>query len=150
MLSFIAPLAACSGVLTALSPLIQIAAMLKSRSSRGLSLPFLAIGLCNGAIWLSYAVALGNQVMVVSNSVGVTIGVLFFAVTLALRRSERHAAAPAGVDLAGDIARLEAELRWAQARQFDQWESEFAAWDAPTLELRPDTARTIGLAPAAA
>jgi hypothetical protein len=149
MLSFLAPLAACSGVLTALSPLIQIAAMLRRRSSRGLSLPFLAIGLCNGAVWLSYAVALGNQVMVVSNSVGVTIGLLFFSVTLALRRSERHAAALAGEDLAGEIARLEAGLRRAQARQFEQWEGEFAS-DAPTLELRPATARTLGLASAAA
>ena len=150
MLSFIAPLAACSGVLTALSPLIQIAAMLKRRSSRGLSLPFLAIGLCNGAVWLSYAVALGNQVMVVSNSVGVTIGLLFFSVTLVLRRRERHAAAPAAEDLAGELARLEVELRRAQARQFERWEWEFVASDAPTLELRPDTARTLGLAPAAA
>jgi uncharacterized protein with PQ loop repeat len=85
-LGLLAALAAVSGVVSSLAPLIQIGAMIRARSSKGISLPYLAIGVSNTGVWTAYSFALHNRSMVVSNTLGLAMGVLLFAVTTALRR----------------------------------------------------------------
>lgn len=60
--------------------------MLRARSSSGLSIAFVAVGLGNGLIWGAYSFVLGNLAMIVVNVVGCSIGAALISVTIYLRR----------------------------------------------------------------
>ena len=48
------------GVAMALSPLLQVRAIVSNRSSRGVSAGYQAVLLVGFALWLAYAAAIGN------------------------------------------------------------------------------------------
>lgn len=68
----LAVLAGSFGVAMGASPLLQAARAHRRRSSADVSLPFLAVLLVGGSIWLAYGIALGNVALIVGNTVGVT------------------------------------------------------------------------------
>ncbi|HSK93138.1 MAG TPA: SemiSWEET family transporter [Candidatus Angelobacter sp.] len=80
--------AASWGVLMALSPTLQIRRMLQRRSSRDVSIAYLAVLEIGFMLWVAYGIALGNAALVVPNSVALVIG----AATIGIAFRYRHAA----------------------------------------------------------
>lgn len=66
----LAVLAAAFGVGMGASPLLQARRAHARRSSEDVSLAFLAVLFCGGAMWFSYGIALGNPALIVANGVG--------------------------------------------------------------------------------
>ena len=84
--SFLAASAASWGVLMALSPVLQIRAILRRGSSSGVSIAYfgvLAVGFC---LWIAYAVAIGNAALLVPNSVALLLALVTIGVAAAYRR----------------------------------------------------------------
>lgn len=72
-------LALVSGSATALAPLVQARKMAQTRSSTDVSLITFGILGGNFAVWLGYGLALGNTVMIITNSIAViTMGLTIF------------------------------------------------------------------------
>jgi uncharacterized protein with PQ loop repeat len=106
MLPLLATAATISGLLAAFLPAVQIATMWRSRSSAGISLPFLVGGLANNVVWTVYAVALHSVPLIAPNVLGLFMNVTM--VTVAVRyRPRRHARTPV------THLRLDAELATA-------------------------------------
>ena len=74
------------GVLMGIAPLLQIRRMLRQRSSRDLSLGYVAILLAGFLLWIAYGTAIGNLALVVPNSVSLLVGIILIAVAVWLRR----------------------------------------------------------------
>jgi hypothetical protein len=89
--TLLAALAACSGTVSGLLPLLQIARMVRARSADGVSLGFLAGGVANGTAWGAYGIALHNPTVIFSNSLWVLTGSVMLAVAAGYRRRERAA-----------------------------------------------------------
>jgi MtN3 and saliva related transmembrane protein len=80
--------ATLAGLAMAVSPVLQVRRMLRTRSSRDVSIGYLAL-LCAGFFaWVSYGVALGNVPMMLTNSCSITIMAATIAVALHFRRAE--------------------------------------------------------------
>ena len=77
--------AAAWGVLMALSPTLQIRRILERRSSKDISLSYLAVLQVGFLLWVAYGLALGNAAIVVPNSVAFLIGVATLIVSLRFR-----------------------------------------------------------------
>jgi MtN3 and saliva related transmembrane protein len=77
------------GIAMALSPVLQIRTMIARRSSGGISLAYLAVLNVGFALWLVYAVALGNVALAVPNAVAFLVGTVTLAVAVRLRRYAR-------------------------------------------------------------
>jgi uncharacterized protein with PQ loop repeat len=77
------------GLAMALSPVLQIRTMSARRSSRGISLAYLAVLNVGFALWLAYAVALGSVALAVPNAIAFVVGALTFGVAVRLRRHAR-------------------------------------------------------------
>ena len=73
------------GIAMALSPVLQIRTMIARRSSRGISLAYLAVLNVGFALWLAYGVALGNAALVVPNTIAFLVGTVTLAVAVRLR-----------------------------------------------------------------
>jgi MtN3 and saliva related transmembrane protein len=78
----LALLASGWGVVMGLAPLLQVRRMLASRSSRDVSLGFLAVYAVGFLFWLAYGVALGNAAIVVPNVVSLIAGTAALAVAI--------------------------------------------------------------------
>jgi uncharacterized protein with PQ loop repeat len=90
--------ATIAGLTMAIAPALQMRRMLRTGSSRDVSIGYLSL-LCVGfLIWMSYGVALGNLPMMLSNTASLTFMVATISVALYLRRGSRGAAArPTGL-----------------------------------------------------
>lgn len=77
------------GIAMALSPVLQIRTMVARRSSRGISLAYLAVLNVGFALWLAYGIALGNIAIVVPNTIALLVGSATIAVAVQLRRYAR-------------------------------------------------------------
>ena len=88
--------ATIAGVLMAISPVLQVRRMLRTRSSNDVSLLYLSM-LCAGFFaWIAYGWALGNPAMLISNTASITFMLLTILVALRFRRAgARRAAAGA-------------------------------------------------------
>ena len=73
------------GIAMALSPVLQIRTMVARRSSRGISLAYLAVLNVGFALWFAYGVALGNVALVVPNTIAFLVGCVTLAVAVRLR-----------------------------------------------------------------
>jgi uncharacterized protein with PQ loop repeat len=70
----------------AIAPTLQIRRMLKTGSSRDVSLGYLSLLSAGFVLWFAYGVALGNAAMMICNTASLTIMSLTIAVALAVRR----------------------------------------------------------------
>lgn len=77
--------AATWAVMMALSPLLQIRAIVRRRSSRGVSVAYFGILLVGFALWVGYGTAIGNLVVVVPNAVAFVVCGVTIAVALRYR-----------------------------------------------------------------
>ena len=77
------------GVAMAMSPLLQIRAILAHRSSRGVSVAYQTVLLVGFALWLSYGVALENWALITPNAIALVV----CATTIAITRRFREAVA---------------------------------------------------------
>ena len=82
-------MAATWGVLMALSPSLQIRRILERRSSRDISIAYLAVLQVGFTLWVGYGLALGNAAIVVPNSVAFLVGVATLVDRAALPRRAR-------------------------------------------------------------
>jgi MtN3 and saliva related transmembrane protein len=78
-------MAAAWGVLMALSPSLQIRRILERRSSRDISISYLAVLQVGFTLWVGYGLALGNAAIVVPNSAAFLVGAATIAVALRFR-----------------------------------------------------------------
>jgi len=85
-----------AGILMAISPLLQVRRMLRTRSSNDVSLLYLTM-LCVGFLaWLAYGYSLGNPAMLISNTASLAFMLFTIVVALSFRRGgARRAAAGA-------------------------------------------------------
>ena len=75
------------GVAMAVSPLLQIRAILAHRSSRGVSAGYQSVLLVGFALWLSYGIALANWALIVPNTVAFVVSASTIAVTRRFRET---------------------------------------------------------------
>ena len=61
------------GVAMALSPLLQVRAIVTNGSSRGVSAGYQAVLLVGFALWLAYAVAIENTALLVPNAIALVV-----------------------------------------------------------------------------
>jgi MtN3 and saliva related transmembrane protein len=92
----LAATATVAGILMAISPLLQVRRMLRTRSSNDVSLLYLTM-LCVGFLaWLAYGYSLGNPAMLISNTASLVFMLVTIVVALSFRRGgARRAAAGA-------------------------------------------------------
>lgn len=79
------PIAATYGVGMSVSPLLQIVQMLRTRSSRDVSLPYWSVLMGGFILWTLYGVSAHNAVVWVPNAVACVTGALTLFVTRMLR-----------------------------------------------------------------
>ncbi|MHB8892515.1 MAG: SemiSWEET family sugar transporter [Candidatus Limnocylindrales bacterium] len=85
--------ATLAGLIMAIAPTLQIRRMLRTGSSRDVSLAYLSL-LCVGfVLWMAYGIALGNAAMMISNTASLTFMLLTISVALVVRRRSRARAA---------------------------------------------------------
>lgn len=84
--------AASWGIAMALSPLLQIRAIVRERSARGVSVGYFCVLLVGFSLWLAYGVAIRNVALISSNVVAVVVSTLTIAVALLYRRPRRQVA----------------------------------------------------------
>lgn len=73
------------GIAMAMSPLLQIRAILAHRSSRGVSAAYQAVLLVGFGLWLSYGFAIENWALVAPNAVALVVSASTIAVTRRFR-----------------------------------------------------------------
>jgi len=79
----LAIVATMAGLLMAVSPVLQVRRMFRTRSSNDVSLLYLSM-LCGGFVaWLAYGYSLGNPAMIISNTA--SLGFMAFTILVALR-----------------------------------------------------------------
>jgi MtN3 and saliva related transmembrane protein len=83
--TLLAIIASSWGIAMALSPTLQIRHMVASRSSSGISIPYLAVLVVGFALWLAYGVALGNLALIIPNTIALIVG----ATTITVARHYR-------------------------------------------------------------
>lgn len=72
-------------VVMALAPVLQIRRILRRRSSRDVSVGYLAVLLVGFGLWISYGAVIGNLVLVVPNTLAFLTGVIVIGVALRFR-----------------------------------------------------------------
>jgi uncharacterized protein with PQ loop repeat len=87
----LALIAAVYGVISSLSPSLQILRMRRAGSSESLSRTYVMIGAGGYLIWFTYGLSLGNMPLIVADAIGAAmqLTVLWWAFRLA----DRHASA---------------------------------------------------------
>ncbi len=85
----LALIAAVYGVISSLSPSLQILRMRRAGSSESLSRSYVMIGAGGYMIWFMYGLALGNTPLIVADAIGAVmqLTVLFWAYRLDDRRA---------------------------------------------------------------
>ena len=85
--------ATIAGLVMAVAPTLQIRRMLRTGSSKDISLGYLSL-LCVGfVLWLAYGASLGNAAMLISNSASLAFMGATITVALVIRRRSRGRAA---------------------------------------------------------
>jgi MtN3 and saliva related transmembrane protein len=87
--------ATIAGLAMALSPVLQIRRMRRTRSSNDVSLLYLGLLSMGFVVWIAYGYAIGNWVLVGTNSASFTFMVITITVALRYRRSGARRAAAA-------------------------------------------------------
>jgi MtN3 and saliva related transmembrane protein len=67
----LAVIAAMTGVVMATAPALQIRRMFVTRSSKDVSIAYLAVLLVGFGVWIAYGISLGNLALIVPNSVAI-------------------------------------------------------------------------------
>jgi MtN3 and saliva related transmembrane protein len=88
--SSLAVIAGSWGVLMALSPLLQIRAMVRRRSSAGVSVGYLSVLAIGFTLWLAYGLSLGNAALIITNIVSLGVGLATIAVARRLRPGKQR------------------------------------------------------------
>jgi uncharacterized protein with PQ loop repeat len=86
--------AATWGIAMALSPLLQIRAILRERSARGVSVGYFCVLIVGFSLWLAYGIAIHNVALISSNVVAVVVSSVTTAVALVYRRPREAEADP--------------------------------------------------------
>jgi MtN3 and saliva related transmembrane protein len=86
MVTFLGVLAACWGVVMAVSPALQITRMRRRQSSADVSIAYLSILLPGFALWVAYGLALPSVPLVVPNAVAFVVDAAAIAYAARLRR----------------------------------------------------------------
>jgi MtN3 and saliva related transmembrane protein len=85
--------ATAAGLVMAVSPALQVRRMFRTRSSRDVSLGYLAL-LCVGfVLWMAYGVSIGNAPMMITNTASLTFMVVTIGTALLFRRGDGGRAA---------------------------------------------------------
>lgn len=83
--TFLAFTASSYGVVMAVSPMLQIRAILRSRDSSSVSAGYQRVLLVGFLLWLAYGVASDNWAIIVPNVVAAIVSVVTILVTLRYR-----------------------------------------------------------------
>ncbi len=83
--TYLAIAAATWGVAMALSPLLQIRAILAHRSARAVSVAYQQVLLVGFVLWLAYGIALHNLAIIVPNTIAIVVSVLTILVARRFR-----------------------------------------------------------------
>ena len=86
MTGVLAVAAATWGVAMALSPLLQIRQMVRTKSSQDVSIAYFAVLIVGFALWLAYGIALDNMALVIPNAVAFVVA----SITVFVSRSDRR------------------------------------------------------------
>jgi len=78
--------ATLTGILMALAPSLQIRRMLRTRSSRDVSIGYLALLDLGFVIWISYGLSIPNAALIISNAASLTFMTITIVVALSFRR----------------------------------------------------------------
>lgn len=81
----LAVVAASWGVVMGIAPLLQARRILETRSSRDVSLVFLAVYVFGFGFWLAYGASLGNAAIVIPNIVSLVVGTVTLVVAARFR-----------------------------------------------------------------
>lgn len=77
--------AASWGVLMALSPILQIRRILMYRSSREVSIGYLAVIVVGFGLWIVYGLAIENLALIVPNTLALLVGLTTIAIAFRFR-----------------------------------------------------------------
>jgi uncharacterized protein with PQ loop repeat len=83
--TYLAVAAATWGVAMAVSPVLQMRAILATRSSRSVSVAYQQVLLVGFLLWLAYGIALGNAALIVPNTIAAVVSATTIAVCLRFR-----------------------------------------------------------------
>lgn len=83
--SILAVLAAVWGIAMGLSPVLQIRTMLRTRSSRDVSVAYFIVLNVGFVLWAAYGISITNAAVIVPNFVALTVGSITIAVALRVR-----------------------------------------------------------------
>jgi uncharacterized protein with PQ loop repeat len=89
--TYLAVAAATWGVAMALSPLLQVRAILTHRSSGSVSSGYQQVLLIGFVLWLAYGIALRNVALIVPNSIAALVSI---TTILVVRRFRPHVSHP--------------------------------------------------------
>jgi uncharacterized protein with PQ loop repeat len=85
MTTYLAVAAATWGVAMALSPVLQMRAILATRSSRSVSVAYQQVLLVGFVLWLAYGIAIENAALIVPNTIAAVVSATTIAVCLRFR-----------------------------------------------------------------
>lgn len=85
MTTALAVSAASWAMLMALGPLLQVRAIVRRRSSRGVSIGYFAILLVGFVLWIAYGAAIDKPALVIPNAAAVATAVTTIVVALRYR-----------------------------------------------------------------
>lgn len=80
--------AATWGIVMALSPILQIQRMVRTRSSRDVSIGYFSVLLFGFLLWFAYGLSIDNMTLVIPNLCAFLIGSVTVLVALHFRRTE--------------------------------------------------------------
>jgi MtN3 and saliva related transmembrane protein len=86
--------ATLTGILMALAPSLQIRRMFQTRSSRDVSIGYLALLDLGFVIWISYGLSIGNPALIISNAASLSFMTITILVALGFRRARSDAGEP--------------------------------------------------------
>ncbi len=78
-------IASSYGILMAISPLLQIRAILRHQSSHGVSAAYQGVLLVGFGLWFSYGIASDNWAIIVPNAFAIVVSAVTIAVTRRFR-----------------------------------------------------------------
>ena len=87
MADFLALAATFAGLLMAASPVLQIRRMLATHSSADFSIGYMLVLIAGFGIWVSYGFAIGNPVLILTNTASLTFGLVTVLIAARLRRT---------------------------------------------------------------
>ena len=86
MATYFAIAAGAWGVAMALAPLLQIRAIRRQGSSRGVSIGYQQVLVVGFLLWLAYGISIGNPALIVPNTIALFVSVTTILVVLRFRR----------------------------------------------------------------